>query len=102
VKRDTPLAAAHPLAQSTLDTDIKTLEANKAAVTTAQANLEAAELNVGFTKVRSLIDGVAGLAQLQVGRSVGTTSVLTSVSRLVSSSRHLRPGLRPVGGVIRR
>ena len=82
VKRDTPLAAAHALAQSTLDTDVKTLEANKAAVTTAQANLEAAELNVGFTKVRSLIDGVAGLAQLQVGSLVGTTSVLTSVSQL--------------------
>jgi membrane fusion protein (multidrug efflux system) len=82
VKRDTPLAAAHALAQSTLDTDVKTLEADKAAVTTAQANVEAAELNVGFTKVRSLIDGVAGLAQLQVGSLVGTTSVLTSVSQL--------------------
>lgn len=82
VKRDTPLAAAHALAQSTLDTDTKTLEADKAAVTTAQANVEAAQLNVGFTKVRSLIDGVAGLAQLQVGSLVGATSVLTSVSQL--------------------
>jgi len=82
VKRDTPLAAAHALAQSTLDTDLKTLEANKAMVTTARANVEAAELNVGFTKVRSLIDGVAGLAQLQVGSLVGATSVLTSVSQL--------------------
>jgi membrane fusion protein (multidrug efflux system) len=82
VKRDTPLAAAHALAQSTLDTELKTLEADKAAVTTAQANVEAAQLNVGFTKVRSLIDGVAGLAQLQVGSLVGTASVLTSVSQL--------------------
>lgn len=82
VKRDTPLAAAHALAQSTLDTDLKTLEADKAVVTTAQANVEAAQLNVGFTKVRSLIDGVAGLAQLQVGSLVGTASVLTSVSQL--------------------
>jgi RND family efflux transporter MFP subunit len=82
VKRDTPLAAAHALAQSTLDTDLKTLEADKAAVTTAQANVEAAQLNVGFTKVRSLIDGVAGLASLQVGSLVGATSVLTSVSQL--------------------
>jgi RND family efflux transporter MFP subunit len=82
VKRDTPLAAAHALAQSTLDTDIKTLDADKAAVATARANVEAAELNVGFTKVRSLIDGVAGLAQLQVGSLVGATSVLTSVSQL--------------------
>jgi membrane fusion protein (multidrug efflux system) len=82
VQRDTPLAAAHALAQSTLDTELKTLEADKAAVTTARANVEAAELNVGFTKVRSLIGGVAGLAQLQVGSLVGATSVLTSVSQL--------------------
>jgi membrane fusion protein (multidrug efflux system) len=82
VKRDTPLAAAHALAQSTLDTEVKTLEADKAVVTTARANVEAAELNVGFTKVRSLIDGVAGLAQLQVGSLVGANSVLTSVSQL--------------------
>jgi len=82
VQRDTPLAAAHALAKSTVDTEIKTLEADKANVMTARANVEAAELNVGFTKVRSLIDGVAGLAQLQVGSLVGTTSVLTSVSQL--------------------
>jgi len=44
--------------------------------------VEAAELNVGFTKVRSLIDGVAGQAALQVGNLVNTSSVLTSVSQL--------------------
>ncbi len=44
--------------------------------------MEAAELNVGFTKVRSLIDGVAGQAALQVGNLVNTSSVLTSVSQL--------------------
>jgi membrane fusion protein (multidrug efflux system) len=44
--------------------------------------VEAADLNVGFTKVRSLIDGVAGQAALQVGNLVSTSSVLTSVSQL--------------------
>jgi membrane fusion protein (multidrug efflux system) len=82
VKRDTPLAAAHAIAQSTLDTELKTEQADQAAVSTAQAQVEAAQLNLGFTKVRSLIDGVAGQAQLQVGNLVNTSSVLTSVSQL--------------------
>jgi RND family efflux transporter MFP subunit len=82
VRRDTPLAEAHAIAQSQLDNDIQTQAANKAAVANAQASIEAAELNVGFTKVRSLIDGVAGQAALQVGNLVNTSSVLTSVSQL--------------------
>jgi RND family efflux transporter MFP subunit len=82
VHRDTPLAEAHAIAQSQLDNDIQTQAANKAAVANAQASVEAAELNLGFTKVRSLIDGVAGQAALQVGNLVSTSSVLTSVSQL--------------------
>jgi membrane fusion protein (multidrug efflux system) len=82
VKRDTPLAQAHAIAQSQLDNDIQTQAAYKAAVANAQAAVEAAELNIGFTKVRSLIDGVAGQATLQVGNLVNTSSVLTSVSQL--------------------
>jgi len=82
VNRDTPLAAAHAVAQSTLDNDLQTRQADKASVANAKASLQAAELNVGFTKVRSLIDGVAGQALLQVGSLVGQSSVLTSVSQL--------------------
>ncbi len=82
VKRDTPLAEAHAIAQSQLDTEVQTQAADKAAVANAQASVDAAELNVGFTKVRSLIDGVAGQATLQVGNLVNTSSVLTSVSQL--------------------
>jgi len=89
VRRDTPLAEQHAIAQSTLDNDVKTQQADQATVASAQAsiasaqaNVEAAELNVGFTKVRSLIDGVAGQAALQVGNLVNTSSVLTSVSQL--------------------
>jgi membrane fusion protein (multidrug efflux system) len=82
VKRDTPLAEAHAIAQSTLDTETKTLQANQATVATQQAQVESAQLNVGFTKVRSLIDGVAGQAALQVGNLVSQSSVLTTVSQL--------------------
>ncbi len=82
VKRDTPLAEAHAIAQSQLDTETQTLAAYKAAVASAQAQVSSAELNLGFTRVRSLIDGVAGQAAVQVGNLVGPTSVLTSVSQL--------------------
>ncbi|MGA7157617.1 MAG: efflux RND transporter periplasmic adaptor subunit [Acidobacteriaceae bacterium] len=82
VRRDTPLAAAHAIAQSQLDNDVQTQAADKAAVANAQASVEAAALNVGFTQVRSLISGVAGQAMLQVGNLVNTSSVLTSVSQL--------------------
>jgi membrane fusion protein (multidrug efflux system) len=89
VKRDTPLAAEHAIAQSQLDTETQTQAVDKAAVTSAQAQVtsaqaqvETAQLNLGFTKVRSLIDGVAGQAALQVGNLVNTSSVLTSVSQV--------------------
>ena len=39
-------------------------------------------MNLGFTKVRSLINGVAGRANTQVGNLVGPQSLLTSVSQL--------------------
>lgn len=54
----------------------------KASVAAAEAAVENAELNLGFTKVRSLITGVAGQATTQVGNLVNTQSVLTSVSQL--------------------
>jgi membrane fusion protein, multidrug efflux system len=89
VKRDTPLAQARAIAQSQLDNDVQTkaqteaaVESAKASVAAAEAAVENAELNLGFTHVRSLISGVAGQATTQVGNLVNTQSVLTAVSQL--------------------
>ncbi len=89
VKRDTPLAQARAIAQSQLDNDVQqkaqteaSVESAKASVAAAQAAVENAELNLGFTHVRSLITGVAGQATTQVGNLVNTQSVLTAVSQL--------------------
>ncbi len=96
VKRDTPLAAARAIAQSQLDNDtqaqaqaealVKTdegaIQASKAAIQAAEATVEQAQLNLGFTKVRSLIDGIAGIASIQIGNLVGPTATLTTVSSL--------------------
>jgi RND family efflux transporter MFP subunit len=82
VDRDTPLAKARAIAQSQLDNDIQANRAAAAAVKAAEAQVEQAHLNLEFTNVRSLIDGMAGIAQVQIGNLVNPTTVLTSVSQI--------------------
>jgi RND family efflux transporter MFP subunit len=82
VKRDIPEAEAHAIPQSQLDTDTQSLRGAKAGVEAGQAAVEQAELNLGYTRVVSLIDGIAGINTVQVGNLVGPSSVLTAVSQL--------------------
>jgi RND family efflux transporter MFP subunit len=82
VKRDIPEAEAHAIALSQLDNDTEALRGAKAAVESDQAAVEQAALNLGYTKVLSLIDGIAGIATVQVGNLVGPSTVLTSVSQV--------------------
>ena len=82
VDRDTPLAKARAIAQSQLDNDIQANRAAAASVKAAEAQVEQAHLNLEFTHVRSLIDGMAGIAQVQIGNLVNPTTVLTSVSQI--------------------
>jgi membrane fusion protein, multidrug efflux system len=82
VNRDTPLAEARAIAKSQLYNELQQRAQAEAGVRTAEAAVATANLNLGFTKVRSLISGVAGQATTQVGNLVSTQSVLTSVSRL--------------------
>jgi len=80
VKRDVPEAEAGAIPKSQLDTDTQAQLAARAAAAAGKAAVEQAELNLGFTKVRSLIGGIAGIAQVQVGNLVSPTTVVTSVS----------------------
>ena len=80
--RDQPLAEQRAIAQSQLDNDVSAHDAAQAAVSSAKAAVEAAELNLGFTRVTSLIDGVAAIASAQIGDLVGPTTLLTTVSQL--------------------
>jgi RND family efflux transporter MFP subunit len=59
----------------------------KATISTARGQIEnasaiarTAHLNLGFTRLTSPIDGIAGIAQAQVGNLISTTSSLTTVS----------------------
>ena len=82
VERDKPLAQERAIAQSQLDNDIQAQLGAKASVQAAKALVEQAQLNVEFTKVTSLVNGIAGIAQVQIGNLVGANSVLTSVSQV--------------------
>src|SRR5437773_11307135 len=82
VQRDTPLAKEKAIAQSQLDNDVHANLAAKPTVQADKAAIEQAEINLEFTNVRSLIDGVAGIATGQVGNLVGPQTVLTTVSQL--------------------
>ncbi len=82
VDRDTPLAEAKAIAQSQLDNEVQAKLGAQAAVESAKAAVEQAGLNLEWTKVTSLVDGIAGIAQVQIGNLVGPNSVLTSVSQV--------------------
>jgi RND family efflux transporter MFP subunit len=82
VKRDIPEADAHAIPQSQLDNDTQMLAAAKATVETDQAAVETAQLNLGYTRIFSLIDGIAGVTAVQVGNLVTQSTVLTSVSQV--------------------
>jgi membrane fusion protein (multidrug efflux system) len=82
VARDTPLAKQSAIPQAQLDNDIQANQAAEAMVAAAQAQVEQAQLNLGFTKVRSLIEGIAGISKAQIGDLVSPTSVLTTVSQV--------------------
>ena len=82
VERDTPLAEARAIARSQLDTEIQAKRGAEASVLAAKANVEQAELNLEFTRVTSLVSGIAGIARVQIGNLVGPSSKLTSVSQV--------------------
>lgn len=82
VARDTPLARESAIPQAQLDNDIQANEAAQAVVAATKAQAEQARLNLEFTKVRSLVNGVAGLAKGQIGDLVGPTTILTTVSQV--------------------
>ncbi len=66
------------------DFAVASQKATEAEVTAASAALESANANLSYTKVKSPIDGIAGLRNVSVGSLVGQgePTLLTTVSRL--------------------
>jgi len=70
-------------ANAQVETAKAQIEAASAGVTAAEAALETAKVNLGFTRLTSPIDGIAGAATVQVGNLVGPTgNAITTVSTL--------------------
>ena len=97
VEKYAPLAKADAVSKQDFDNANQTDLANKAQVRAAegaiafakaqiqanQAAVETAAINLGFTRVVSPIDGIAGIARAQVGDLVSSSSAsLTTVSTL--------------------
>jgi len=77
-----PLAALNAVSKKDLDDSIGAEQAARAAVLSAQAGFDKTQLELGFTKIISPIEGIAGLAKAQIGNLVGpgATEELTTVS----------------------
>jgi membrane fusion protein (multidrug efflux system) len=82
VQRDTPLATQKAIPQKQLDDDIANQAWAQSELAAKKAAQQQAELNLGWTKIYSPVDGIAGVANSQVGDLVGTTTKMTTVSQI--------------------
>lgn len=70
-------------AKAQVETAKAQIQAAAAAVEAAKAQVETARVNFGFTRLTSPIDGIAGVAKVQVGNLVSPTAdAVTTVSTL--------------------
>jgi membrane fusion protein, multidrug efflux system len=90
VERYTPLAKEQAASQQDLDNANQnylaakaTVATDKAQIKSAEAAVETAKLNLGFTQISSPVNGIADVARAQVGDLVSSSSgTLTTVSTL--------------------
>jgi membrane fusion protein (multidrug efflux system) len=80
-----PLAKEKAVSQSDLDAAVAAYEAYIETVKAAQANLRAANIQLGYTKIYSPISGIIGKTKAKVGDFVGRSPnpvILNTVSRI--------------------
>lgn len=80
-----PLAKINAVSQSDLDEAVAAHEAGISTVEAAQATLRAAQIELGYTKIYSPIDGIIGKTQAKVGDFVGRDPnpvILNTVSQV--------------------
>jgi membrane fusion protein (multidrug efflux system) len=84
LERDQGLFKAGMLSRQEVDNATAAVADAEAQIRGAEAQQQTASLSVGYTTLRSPIDGVAGLAQVRVGNLVGQDgpTLLTTVSQI--------------------
>ena len=83
--RQTQLYRTKVISQQEYDTAYENAQAGVASVAAAQANVDTAKLNLNYCTITAPFDGVAGVAQAQIGDLVGptgTATVLTQMSQI--------------------
>ncbi len=71
LNRYKPLAEINAVSQSDLDAALATRDAAKASLDAANANLRISQIDLGYTKLYSPIDGLIGKTEARVGEFVG-------------------------------
>jgi membrane fusion protein (multidrug efflux system) len=82
VARYRPLVEKGAVSRKELEDTIQQMRADEASVETARAALDNARLNLDWTTVRSPIDGIAGIAQAQIGDLIAPATLMTTVSQV--------------------
>ena len=83
--RQTQLYETKVISQQEYDTAYQNAQADTASVAAAQANVESAQINLNYCTIMAPFDGIAGIAQAQIGDLVGpsgTSAVLTQMSQI--------------------
>jgi len=71
--------------QQEYDTAYQNAQAGVASVAAAQANVQTAQINLNYCTITAPFDGIAGMAQAQIGDLIGpggTSTVLTQLSQV--------------------
>jgi len=84
VVRYTPLVKQGAVSQQEYDNAVQRELGARGSAQAAQAAVDKAKIDLGFTEIRSPVDGIVGLAQAQLGDFVGPSDPkpLTDVSQL--------------------
>lgn len=83
--RQTQLYKTKVISQQEYDTSYQNTQADIAGSAAAQAAVQSAQINLNYCTIRAPFDGIAGVAQAQIGDLVGpggTSSVLTQMSQV--------------------
>jgi len=83
--RQTQLYKTKVISQQEYDTSYQNTQSSVASVAGAQAQVQTAQINLNYCTITAPFDGIAGVAQAQIGDLVGpagTASVLTQMSQV--------------------
>jgi membrane fusion protein (multidrug efflux system) len=82
VDKYTPLVGGGAVSRQEFDNAVQATRASEAQVQAAEAAVTNARLDLDWTKVYAPIDGIAGIAPVQIGDLVTPSTVLTTISQV--------------------